>query len=240
MAFKELVSPTLKELFVKELEAMILSGELKIGEKLPTERELAEKMKVSQAVINGGILELANKGFLDVVPRKGTYVADYKRKGKIEILQSLIIYNGGRFDPEMMNQLLVIRECIESNIVFLAAQQASVEDIEKLKTIFNKLNSTNDLRERSEVSVDFFHELSIISGNIIHPLIYYSFYPIFLPWTEILYKNGFLKIELDLIRKLIDLIEQKKPEEAANCISEKINHVRNIMNTTFTPGQKLI
>ena len=38
--FKKLTAPTLKELFVQELESMILSGELKIGQKLPPEREL--------------------------------------------------------------------------------------------------------------------------------------------------------------------------------------------------------
>ena len=52
MAFRELVSPSLTELFVKELEGMILSGELLPGQKLPPEREMAKRMKVSLAVVN--------------------------------------------------------------------------------------------------------------------------------------------------------------------------------------------
>ena len=81
MAFRELVSPSLTELFVKELEGMILSGELLPGQKLPPEREMAKRMKVSLAVVNGGITRLSAKGFLRVVPRKGTFVADYIRDG---------------------------------------------------------------------------------------------------------------------------------------------------------------
>ena len=42
MLFKKLSAPSLKELFVAELEGMILSGKLEIGAKLPPERELAE------------------------------------------------------------------------------------------------------------------------------------------------------------------------------------------------------
>ena len=53
----------LRELFVNELQNMILSGKLEIGSKLPPERELAESMKVSRAVINSGIAELEKKGF---------------------------------------------------------------------------------------------------------------------------------------------------------------------------------
>ena len=59
---------------------MILSGRLMVGEKLPPERELAESMQVSRAVVNSGITELARKGFLIIKPRVGTFVADYRRQ----------------------------------------------------------------------------------------------------------------------------------------------------------------
>ena len=53
--FKKLTAPTLKELFVQELEALILSGELAIGQKLPSERDLAQKMQISRSVVNDGL-----------------------------------------------------------------------------------------------------------------------------------------------------------------------------------------
>ncbi|MFR0955433.1 MAG: winged helix-turn-helix domain-containing protein [Roseburia inulinivorans] len=63
MEFKKLNAPSLRELFVNELQNMILSGKLEIGSKLPPERELAESMKVSRAVINSGIAELEKERF---------------------------------------------------------------------------------------------------------------------------------------------------------------------------------
>ena len=76
MQFEKLCAPSLKELFIQQLETMILSGKLPVGEKLPAERELSETMQVSRAVINAGIAELARKGFLTIKPRVGTFVAD--------------------------------------------------------------------------------------------------------------------------------------------------------------------
>ena len=73
MQFQKISTPSLKDLFVKELENKILSGELKVGDKLPSERELASSMQVSRAVVNAGIAELEQKGFLIIKPRIGTF-----------------------------------------------------------------------------------------------------------------------------------------------------------------------
>ena len=61
MNFQKLATPSLKELFITELETKILSGELPIGTKLPSERELAASMQVSRAVVNSGISEMEKK-----------------------------------------------------------------------------------------------------------------------------------------------------------------------------------
>ena len=68
MEFQKISSPPLRDLFVEQLEHLILSGKLKIGEKLPPERQLAEMMQVSRAVVNSGLGELERKGFLNVKP----------------------------------------------------------------------------------------------------------------------------------------------------------------------------
>lgn len=77
MVFREIVAPTVKELFVQQLECMILSGELRPGDRLPTERELADEMKISKTVVHEGLQELHRLGFLDIASRRGVTVADY-------------------------------------------------------------------------------------------------------------------------------------------------------------------
>ena len=71
MEFREIVAPSIKELFVQQLEGMILSGQLRPGEKLPTERELADEMKISKTVVHEGLRELHRLGFLNIASRRG-------------------------------------------------------------------------------------------------------------------------------------------------------------------------
>ena len=55
MKYGEIVAPTIKELFIQRIEDMILSGELKPGDKLPSERELADEMKIGKTIVHEGI-----------------------------------------------------------------------------------------------------------------------------------------------------------------------------------------
>ena len=81
IGFAPLKAESLKELFVKEIEAKIISGQLRPGDRLPPERELASLMEISRSIVNSGILELESKGFVKVIPRKGTVIVDYKTEG---------------------------------------------------------------------------------------------------------------------------------------------------------------
>lgn len=55
----------LKGDFVQMMQAKILSGELKPGDRLPPERELALQVGISRGSVNQGILDLERMGFLD-------------------------------------------------------------------------------------------------------------------------------------------------------------------------------
>ena len=63
--------PTRRELFVRKMEEQILSGKLKVGDSLPSERQLQEETRISKTVIHAGLAELEQKGFLEITPRRG-------------------------------------------------------------------------------------------------------------------------------------------------------------------------
>ena len=69
MKFKKINALSIKELFISQIEEMILSGELEPGEKLPTEREIADEMNISKTIVHEGIRELSRIGFLDVISK---------------------------------------------------------------------------------------------------------------------------------------------------------------------------
>lgn len=175
MEFSKISAPSLKELFIRELEGMILSGKLAVGEKLPPERELAKSMQVSRGVVNSGIMELARKGFLTIKPRIGTFIADYRRTGTLETLISVLNYNGGVMRSEEIRAILEIRQALSTLAFRQAIPQMKQEDIDSLRQYVDGIAKAATHREASEKAFDFHHELAVLSGNMLMPLVYYSF-----------------------------------------------------------------
>lgn len=148
MEFKKLNAPSLKELFVNELQNMILSGKLEIGSKLPPERELAESMKVSRAVINSGIAELEKKGFLVVRPRIGTFVADYRRDGSLDTLVAIMNYNGGVLKNREVKSVLETRIMFMVEATRFAIDRASDEELLGLQEYVYQMENCTDPERR--------------------------------------------------------------------------------------------
>ncbi len=226
MEFYELQSPSLKELFVGQMEGMILSGKLPIGTKLPTERELSEKMNVSRAVVNGGLSEMEAKGFLQVIPRKGTYVADYKYTGKLDILKSIMEYNNADFEPEMLQSLVQVRKDIICTCFPLAASNRRDEDLEYLESYVLGMENPCDTTDIAELSFKFEHRLCIASGNAVYPLIYYSFKPMIVSFSnKYLARAGDTgkNDSIGIIRGIYESVLKQQPDEARKIAIQFIN-----------------
>ena len=200
MEFQKISSPSLRELFVDQLEHMILSGKLKIGEKLPPERQLAEMMQVSRAVVNSGITELEKKGFLIVKPRSGTYVADYRRKGTMDSLLSIMKYNGGRMRNEEIRSIFEIRIALDSLAAKLCIDRITNEEIQLLLEKVEDIRTATNNHDAIVAAFEFQHEFALVSGNTLIPLVFQSFRaPIFTMWerfvdlygVEVLYQRNY-------------------------------------------------
>lgn len=176
MEFEKLMSPSLKELFISNIEAKILSGELPVGQQLPPERQLAQSMGVSRAVVNSGIVELENRGFLDVRPRVGTFVADYRRAGTMETLKSIMTYNRGRLRNEEIRSILEVRDALDKLAVADIIPHVTELDNMLLLEKVEAIRQARDNRQAAEAVFAFQHELAMLSGNTLLPLIFRSFY----------------------------------------------------------------
>ena len=175
MEFSKLSSPSLKDLFVREIENMILSGKLSVGDKLPPERELSEKMSVSRTVVNSGLAELARIGFIEIRPRIGAFVADFHRKGTIETLTAILKYKGGILTNAEMKSLLEIRMVLENLAIELAIPLLTEARLNQLRALLGDFYSIRGASESAECIFRFHHELCILSENTLLPVVFYSF-----------------------------------------------------------------
>jgi len=222
MDFAKLSSPTLKDLFVKELENMILSGRLPIGYKLPPERELAADMQVSRAVVNTGIVEMAKKGFVEIKPRVGTFVADYRRHGTVETLLSIMHYNGGILRKPEIKSLLEIRLVMETLAIELAVPRITSEELDRLKTLAEQLAASENPAAAARTVFDFHHELCVVSGNVLLPLIFYSFHsPVLGLWERYFRLHGMENLSTSTF-EMYRCLEQRDAGGAIKILTDSI------------------
>lgn len=175
MGFTKISTVSLTDLFIQQIENMILSGELAVGSQLPPARELSVKLGVSRPVISAGLAELEKLGFVEIVPRQGVYVCDYRRKGSMETLVAIMRYNHGAMRQDEVRALLEVRYACECLCLKLVLEKNGPEELEKLEPIVEAIQETSDPEEAAEHVFEFHHELAVLSGNAILPLFYYSF-----------------------------------------------------------------
>lgn len=222
MEFSKLSAPTLKELFINEIESKILSGVLSIGEKLPPERELAQSMQVSRAVVNGGIAELARKGFLTVKPRVGVFIADYRRTGTVETLLSIMNYNRGQLRREEVRSILEIKMVLDRLSVQLAISRLTEGEQETLKKHLGNLENSENTTQAANAAFEFYHELALISGNTLLPLIYYSFrVPVLSLWERYGRKYG-LETVYEAVARLYSAIARRDVDAAVQSVESTV------------------
>lgn len=224
MDFVKLKAPTLKELFVREIETMILSGKLKIGEKLPPERVLAEKMQVSRAVVNSGIAELARKGFLKVKARSGVFVIDYRRYGTVDTLLSIMNYNGGHLRKDEIRSILEMKMIVDKLAVELSVDRHTEENIASLEHFLDNMKiQNNNIDQAADATFAFYHELAMISQNTLLPLIYRSFkVPVTHLWIRFIKKYGNEAV-YNSARKIFEAVKNHDKEGAVAYVEKAIS-----------------
>ena len=175
MGFTKITNVSLTERFVQQIENMILSGELAVGEKLPSARDLCIKMGISRPVVSAGLIELEKLGFVEVLPRKGAFVCDYRRKGTVETLLAIMRYNGGAMRRNEVVSLLQVRQSLEILCMEQVILHASDRELEAFSPFLDRISRADDPVKTAEAVFAFHHELAVLSGNMLLPLLYHSF-----------------------------------------------------------------
>ena len=175
MGFTKIETLSLTDLFVQQIENMILSGELAVGDQLPPARELSAKMGVSRPVISAGLVELEKLGFVEVQPRRGAFVSDYRRKGTVETLLAIMRYNGGAMRGNEVQSLLQVRSVLESLCMELIIQNSGDGELEAMGVHLDAIGAARTPEDTAEAVFTFHHELAVLSGNMLLPLLYHSF-----------------------------------------------------------------
>ncbi|TBV07376.1 FCD domain-containing protein [Phytopseudomonas dryadis] len=134
MSFGQVRQRRLSDDIVTQLEAMILEGTLKAGERLPAERVLAEQFGVSRPSLREAIQKLAAKGLLSSRQGGGNYVCETLGSTFSDPLLHLLESNA-----DAQRDLLEFRHTLEGSCAYYAALRATDLDRQRLTEAFDRL-----------------------------------------------------------------------------------------------------
>ena len=126
--FREIAVETPVDKIIKQIRSLITSGQLKAGDKLPSERKLAERLGVGRTQVRDAIAKLEFYGILKTVPQSGTVVAGIG----MAALEGLITDVLKLEDSDFAN-LVETRLLLETQAARTAAMRRTTDDIINMK-----------------------------------------------------------------------------------------------------------
>src|SRR5258708_39147664 len=123
--YEAIQNERLYEKVVEQIERRILSGDLKVGDQLPSERELGDQFHVSRTAVREAIKALREKGLVEVRPGRGTFITNDTSQAARDSLGLMLKIAPG----EGSRDLVEVREMLEPEIAVLAATSATEDHI---------------------------------------------------------------------------------------------------------------
>ncbi len=148
-----------------QIETLILEGVLRVGDKLPSERELSKSMEVSRPILRTALASLEERGLIIIRHGGGAYVADIIGT----IFAKPVVELVGRNAKAKADYLEYRRE-IEGLSAGMAAKRATPADKTLLEKIMNEMLAAHDAKDaerEAKVDVEFHSAIGECTHNVI-------------------------------------------------------------------------
>ena len=161
MPFEKVTAEKLSQTVVRQVEQLILRGILRPGERLPSERDLAEELGVSRPSLRDALAELSDRGLLVSRAGSGVFVADVLGSAFSPALIQLFATH-----DEAVSDYIAFRRDIEGLAAERAARLGSETDLRVIDTIFRKMEAAHQKRDPSdEAQLDAEFHMAIIEAS---------------------------------------------------------------------------
>ena len=153
--YEQVEAVRLYEVVVERLQRLVIGGQLKEGDRLPSESDLAREFGVSRTAIREAITSLVEQGVVVVRPGSGTYVDRTDQRPLQRTLSWLARIHGLEGD----RYLVELRQLLEPGVSALAAERATEEQVSEMR---RALDAADLVRNRGEEFVEAdlrFHRL---------------------------------------------------------------------------------
>ena len=158
MMLKPIRRKRLYQDIIEQIQLLIRDNELKPGDKLPSEREMAENLSVSRTSVREAISVMESAGLVEVLQGKGVFLINDENTKLLNKLDKLLNSQGLN-----LIELIEVRQGLEGQAAYLAAIRRSETDLQKIKSAYIKMEKAyaNDLVAAEE---DYEFHISFVTA----------------------------------------------------------------------------
>ena len=178
MEFKEITPVRLYESVIEQIMNLIKNEELKPGDQLPPERELADKLSISRGSLREAFRVLESRGIIKSKAGGGRFIREIKTD-TFNHAENIIL----NLEKASILELLEAREIFEVKIAELAAQRATREDVLLIEKVLNEKYKEEKVEDKEKMLSDTEFHLAVSKAA-------HNYF-----FTE------FVKLHLDLLRE---------------------------------------
>jgi GntR family transcriptional repressor for pyruvate dehydrogenase complex len=126
----------LRDSVAERIQARILSGALRPGDRLPPERELAERLKVNRSSVREALKQLEQLGLVTSQQGSGTRVRSIE-EASLDVLMRLLFLDG-RPNIPWIRDYLDLRAAVAPGVLKLVVERASKEEVDEIAELFHR------------------------------------------------------------------------------------------------------
>lgn len=223
--FETIENKQISQIIIEQIQDMIISGQLKFGDKLPPERELTQMFGVGRPALREALKALEVIGLIQRKHGQGNFISNNIENSFYKPLCLSFKLNNGSIE-----EILALRELIETFTVKEAAEKSSKEELKILYTLYENMIEEKEDNKKATHDKQLHYEIAKISDN---KLIFYVLESIsYLMDTFIdktvyisLYKEKSINEIYDEHLKIIKAIEKHDIVAAEKAIK---NHLKKI------------
>jgi len=146
---------------IEKIKAMIVSGTLRAGDRLPKEADLAAELGLSRSSLREAVKALSLVNILDVRQGDGTYVTSLEPTLLLEALSFIVDFHR---DATVL-ELLQVRRILEPAATAMATERATDDEIDDLRKLLDSLGPEPAVEDLVANDLEFHRRIAVSSGN---------------------------------------------------------------------------
>ncbi|WP_123053886.1 FadR/GntR family transcriptional regulator [Clostridium sp. JN-1] len=160
--FSPIKSTKVYEQVIEQVKNMIIDGTLKKGDKLPSERELAEHLQVSRTSIREALRALQVIGLVECRQGEGNFIKQSFENNLFEPLSIMFM-----LQKSDTSEIIELRKIIEIETASIAAKKVNEEELNNMKFLIDVLKDSENEEERVKADKKFHYTIAHASKNFL-------------------------------------------------------------------------